>query len=131
MIMGDVSIATDILSGVIDAMDAVGWELTVSGYTEGPLDPLNPGAGRPKTEVNFPLQGFIYEYDDEHIDGTNVLAGDRQSVLSIDGLTDAELKMIAPGSYLIDGTDKYAILKPRLTKVSGVPVVAEAQLRKK
>lgn len=129
--MGDTSLSADILDGVVEAMDAVGWTLSVKYFEEGALDINNPGAGRPKTEVTFDLEGFVYDIEDKSIDGTNIKAGDRKGVLSIKDLTEAQRKKIAFGSYLVDGAVQYHIKSAKFTAVAGVPVVVEVLLRNK
>jgi hypothetical protein len=129
--MGDTQIAADILDGVEDAIATVGWTLTVEGYTLGALNPTNPGIGRSKVATQLIFQGFVYDYDDKDIDGTNVLVGDRAALLSIKGFTASQLALISTDATLLDSSDskRYKIINKNITKVAGVPVVAELQLR--
>lgn len=125
--MGDTSIATDILNAVEETMrDDVGKTLTLRHFTEGSLTPGNPGAGRPQTPVNETCFGIISNFEEKRIDGTVVLKGDMEGVVSLTGLTVEP----APGMKLIDGTIQYEVIYANLPEVAGVKVVAILHLRR-
>lgn len=127
--MGDVNLAQDLLDGVTDALDDVGDTRTMRIITEGLLNISDPGAGRPRTSEDFPVEAFLYDYKDEYIDGKVVLKGDRKALLSIDPLTSAQISGIKQGAKLIDGSDTYTVVSTEKVETAGVTVTIILQIR--
>lgn len=127
--MGDTSVAQDLIDGVKDALEVVGDTSTVRIFTEGALDPLDPGAGRPRTPEDLSIEAFLYDFEDEYIDGTNVLKGDRKAILDVSTLTSIQISGIEQGTTLIDGADSYAIVGTEDIEVAGVVVTMILHVR--
>lgn len=127
--MGDTSIAQDILEGVADALDAVGDTRTMRIITEGALDINDPGAGRPRTPEEFGVEAFLYDYEDEYINGTSILKGDRKAILSIEPLTAAQISGIKQGAKLIDGSDIYTVEGTEGIETAGITVTIILHVR--
>lgn len=127
--MGDLSIAQDLLDGVVDALGDLGDTRTVRIVTEGALDIGDPGAGRPKTNEDVPVEALLYDFEDEYIDGTTVLKGDRKAIISIEPLTVAQVAGIEQGAKLIDGSDIYTIEGTNEIEVAGTPVTIILHVR--
>jgi hypothetical protein len=127
--MGDINIAADILSGVTDALGDLGTSRTVRIFTEGVLDPLNPGAGKPRVSEDFPVEALLYDYKDDYINETSILAGDRKAILSIEPLSQAQIDGIQQGSFVIDGTTTYTVVNLQKIEVAGIIVTIILQIR--
>jgi hypothetical protein len=127
--MGDLSIAQDLIDGVADAMADLGASRTVRIFTEGALTPGDPGAGGARTPENLSVEALLYDYEDQYIDETTVLSGDRKAIISIGPLTVAQIGGIEPGSLLVDGADIYTIVKTGEIEVAGVVVTMILQIR--
>jgi hypothetical protein len=127
--MGDTSIAQDIISGVADALGDVGDTRTLRIVTPGTIDPSNPGAGATPTNADVPVEAIIVDYEERYIDGTLVLAGDKQAVIDLSALSSAQIAGIKPGNFLIDGSVIYKILRPKKYEVAGIPVAVVVQMR--
>lgn len=127
--MGDTSIAQDILEGVADALGDLGTTRIVRVFTEGALNPSDPGAGKPRTPENIDVEALLYDYEDSYINGTSILSGDRKAILSLEPLSLAQINAIQQGSFLIDGTDTYTIVNTGKIEVAGVTVTMVVQIR--
>jgi len=125
--MGDVTIANDILDALSEAFQLdVGKALTLREVSLGSLNPINPGAGRTPTNIDHSAYGIISSYDSKRIDGTLVLKGDMEGILSL-----KELSVVPEvGMRVIDGAVDYEIIRAEIPEVAGVGVVAILQLRK-
>jgi hypothetical protein len=127
--MGDTSIAQDILDGVTDALADLGDTRTVRIFTEGSLDPGDPGAGRPKTPEDVPVEALLYDFEDEYVDGKTVLKGDRNALIDIGQLSAAQLSGIEQGSLLIDGSDNWTVVGKVEVEAAGVTVAVILHVR--
>lgn len=127
--MGDTSIAQDLIDGVTDALADLGDTRTIQIYTEGALDPADPGAGKPKSAEDLSVEALLYDYEDEYINGQTVLRGDRKAIIDIAALTSTQLAGIGQGSIVIDGSDKYTIIGTSAIEVAGVTVTIILQIR--
>lgn len=127
--MGDLTIAADIIEGVVDIMEEVGATLNLRTIVYGDTDIDNPGAAPTETITNTPFEGFMFAIQDEYIDGTSILEGDQNIIVSIDGMTDEVIDAIAPGNYVLDGSKTYSIIRAVPVSVSGVKVVLIIQVR--
>jgi hypothetical protein len=127
--MGDASIAQDLIEGVTDALADLGGTRTVQIYTEGALNPINPGAGKPKIAEDLSVEALLYDYEDSYIDGQTVLRGDRKAIIDIAQLTPTQLSGVAQGAVLIDGSDRYTVVGTSTIEVAGVTVTIILQIR--
>lgn len=127
--MGDPSIAADILAGVTDALADLGDTRTVRIFTEGALTPGDPGAGKPRTPENIPVEALLYDFEDYFSDGTTVKRGDRKAILSLEPLSVAQIESIQQGSFLIDGSDTYTIISTGEVEVAGLTVTMILHIR--
>lgn len=127
--MGDVSIAQDLLDGVADALADVGDTRTMRIITEGSLNLSDPGAGKPRTPEDFLVEALLYDYEDDYIDGTTILAGDRQALLSVEPLTSGQISGIKQGAKLIDGSEIYSVISTNKIETAGIIVTIILQIR--
>jgi hypothetical protein len=127
--VGDVTIAADIIAGVVDIMSEVGSTHTFRFITYGDPSPTDPGA--PPTEVidDTDIEAYTFEFNELYMPDANVIEGELMGILSIDPLTQIQIDEIKPGAYLIDGTDNYSIVKSNIIQVAGVPSTAIVQLK--
>jgi hypothetical protein len=87
-----------------------------------PTKPWNPGA---RTFVAYPAQAVIFPVETEFVDDT-VLSTDEQCLLSGGGLPDE----LTPKDYLVDGTDRYQIVKSEPIKPGDLTLVFTLFLRR-
>lgn len=127
--MGDLTIAQDIIDGVADVMEAVGAVRQLRIFSYGALTPGNPGAGGTETSSSVNIDAVIVDYTDQEINGSTILAGDRQAIIHIGNLTALQLAGIKSGSQVLDGTTVHRIISTQLVEVSGLTVLAIVQLR--
>lgn len=127
--MGDTSIAQDVLDGVADALADLGDTRTVRIFTEGSLNLSDPGAGKPKTPEDVPVEALLYDFEDEYVDGETVLKGDRKAIVDIGQLSAAQLSGIKQGSMLIDGSDNWTIVSKNDIEVAGIIVTIILHIR--
>lgn len=127
--MGDTSIAQDVMDGVTDALGDLGDTRTVRIFTEGPLNLGDPGAGKPKTPENIPVETLLYDFEDEYVDGKTILKGDRNAILDIGQLTPAQLAGVKQGAMLVDGSDNYTIVNTSKIEVAGAVVTIILHIR--
>ncbi|MES0340679.1 MAG: hypothetical protein ABUK08_00025 [Candidatus Humimicrobiaceae bacterium] len=127
--MGDVTLAADIIEGVVDIMIEVGSTHTFRIITYGAPNPSNPGA--PPSEVidDTNIEAYTFDFNEEYMPDANVTEGELMGILSIDPLSQAQIAEIKPGSYLIDGSDTYSVIKSNIIQVAGVPSTAIVQLK--
>lgn len=118
--MGDANIAQDILEGVADALSDLGDSRTVRIFTEGALDLNDPGAGAPRTPEDLPVEALLYDFDDELIDNTAVLKGDRNAIIDLNSLTTGQIDSIGQGSLVVDGSDNYTVVQAHRIEVAGI-----------
>jgi len=127
--MGDITITQDIIEGIVDIMVEVGWTIILRSNVYGAVDIENPGAAPSETIVNTPFEGFIFDIEDKYFNGTSILKGDRNLIVSIDGFTPEQIAAIAPGNYIVDSSDIYSIISAELINVSGLTATVIAQIR--
>lgn len=127
--MGDVTIAQDLIEGVTDALADLGDTRQVRIVSEGVLDPLNPGAGKPRTTTDTDVEALLYDYEDRYINGASVLEGDRQAIIDIAPLTGAQVAALEPGNFLIDGSKIYSIVRATPIEAAGITVTVVLQIR--
>ena len=125
--MGD--LANTILSAVDSALSLVGSTRQVKIITEGALNMSNPGAGKAITTETVNVPAVLYDYKDTQIDGTTILTGDRQAIISILNLTADQKAGILAGNYLIDNSVSYTIIKTTKYEIEGVVVTYVLQIR--
>lgn len=127
--MGDTTIAQDLIDGVADAMATVGDTKTIRIVTEGSLNPSDPGAGKPRTPEDLSVEAFLYDFEDEYVDGTTVLKGDRKAIIDLSQLTSVQIAGIKQGHELIDGSESYKIVAKNPIEVSGLTVTIILHIR--
>jgi hypothetical protein len=127
--MGDQAIADSLLDGVESALAAVGSTRQVKIITDGVIDPADPGAGPAKTEETVDVEAILYDYADQYVNNTSILAGDRRALISIKPLTTAQRAGVATGNRLIDGTKEYSIVDHEDIETAGIPVTIILQIR--
>lgn len=127
--MADSTIPLDIISGIKDGMEDLGWGLKLKIITRGGIDPSNPGAGPTETIDLVDFDGLVFDFDEKWMPGSTIEEGDQMVLITVDKLTEDNLKGIKPGNYIIDGTQIYSIIKSKPIKVAGKVVVAIAQVK--
>jgi len=127
--MGDTSIAQDVIDGVADAMGDLGDTRTIRIFSEGSINLSDPGAGVTRTPENIPVEALLYDFEDEYIDGTTVLKGDRNALIDLAQLTSVQIGGIEQGSLLIDGSDNYTIVSKNEIEVAGVTAALILHIR--
>lgn len=127
--MGDVSIAEDLLDGVVDAMANLGSTRTFRIITAGALDPNNPGAEDADTVENVSVEALLFDFDKKYMPEANVTEGGTMALLSIKPLTDVQVAAIVPGNFLVDGSKAYDIVKSNPIEAAGVIVTVIIQLK--
>lgn len=127
--MGDVSIAQDLLDGVVDALDAVGSTRILRIITVDPIDPNNPGAAPVETPENVNVESLLFDFDKRYMPEANVTEGGLMGILSIEPLTDAQIEAIVPGNFIVDGSTEYDIVKTNPIEAAGVIVTVIVQLK--
>jgi len=122
--MGDTTIATDILSGLADAAAEIGKSIVIrrpSGSSW--INAAKPSLGKSITYTDYVLTVIISDYDDDLIDGTRILYGDRRVIADIKdlGITISTADVFMDNSYAIGGVDDtletFTILTQDLTSV--------------
>ena len=126
--MGDTSIASDILSGVTEAGNAVGKSVTIRRITEGDwVNENQPALGKSTTTKNYTVTAIISKFSERLVDNENIIYGDKEAIIDIDGLDIT----IQPTDLIIDGSDTWQIVGvPNYIEVAGVPVTVILHLRK-
>ena len=127
--MGDLGIPQDIIDGVDDVMVEVGSTFTITIIEYGAVDPDNPGAAPSETPTVIEFEGFLYDIEDNKIDGSTVLRGDQNLLIAVSTLSVAEVGQITPGNYIIRGAESFNIIASEPIKVSGITTVVIAQVR--
>ncbi len=127
--MGDVSIAQDLLDGVVDAMADLGTTRTLRLITVDPVNPLDPGASPVETNEDVSIEALLFGFDKRYMPEANITEGEVMSILSIDPLTDAQVAAITPGNILIDGSRNYEIVKAQPIEAAGIIVTVIVQLK--
>lgn len=127
--MGDITIAQDLLDGVVDAMADLGDTRTLRLITVDPVDPLDPGAAPVEILDDVSVEALLFGFDKRYMPEANVTEGDVMSLLSIEPLTDAQVAQIIPGNLLIDGSKTYEIVKAVPIEAAGVIVTVIVQLK--
>lgn len=127
--MGDVSIAQDLLDGVVDAMADLGTTRTLRLITDDPVDPLDPGASPVETLENLSVEALLFGFDKKYMPEANITEGEVMALLSINPLDDAQVAAIVPGNVLIDGSKNYEIVKAQPIEAAGVIVTVIVQLK--
>lgn len=127
--MGDISIAQDLLDGVVDAMADLGATRTLRIITVDPIDPLDPGAAPVETVENVNVESLLFNFDKRYMPEANVTEGETMALLSVEPLTDAQVEAIVPGNFLVDGSKMYDIVKANPIEAAGVIVTVIVQLK--
>jgi hypothetical protein len=130
--MGDTTIATDILAAVADAADEIGKSAIIRRVSEGDwIDATNKTKGKVKTNTDHTVTVIPVEFEADLIDDTIIQRGDKQVIVSIEGLGID----ITTDDIYIDGTndstdDHWKIINVKPTEVSGSNVVVILHIRK-
>lgn len=140
------TIATDILDGVADAVAELGKSATLRHITYGDwIDSTKPSKGKVTTVNDYTVQIIISDYDAEAVDGSIIQRGDKQVILSLgDIMTDPPdpvppAEPDAPVSativpsvndLIIDGSVTWNVINVSTQEVNGTPVVSVLQVRK-
>ncbi|MGA0608832.1 hypothetical protein [Caldimonas sp. KR1-144] len=66
----------------------------------------------------------VFPYGDKYVDGTQILATDRQAYIAAVGLTEPK-----PGDVLLWGGSGLTVIKTKNIAPAGLPVLYEAQVR--
>jgi hypothetical protein len=127
--MGDLSIAQDLLDGVVDALADLGDTRTLRIITVDPVDPLDPGAAPVETVEDVSVEALLFDFDKKYMPEANVIEGGTMALLSVDPLTDAQVEAIVPGNFLMDGSKAYDIVKTNPIEAAGVIVTVIVQLK--
>lgn len=123
------SISDDIISGIKDGLEDLGWNLTLQGIAYGSVNIDNPGAAPLETSFSKDFKGLVFDFDEKYMPGSTVEEGDRMVLVSVDTLTTQEIAAVKPGNYIIDGSEIYSIIKTAPIKVAGATVVVIAQVK--
>lgn len=127
--MSDVTLATDIILGIEEAMRDAGWLLKLRSIEYGQVDPNNPGAPTSETTVDTDFNGLVFDFDEKYLPGTTVVEGDKMVLVSVEGMAVDKVKSVKAGNYIIDGSEIYSIIKTAPIRVAGSTVVVIAQVK--
>ncbi len=127
--MGDVSIAQDLLDGVVDAMAEVGSTRTLRLISVDPINPLDPGAAPIETNDDVSIEALLFDFDKRYMSEANITEGGVMALLSVEPLTDAQVVAIVPGNVLIDGSRNYKIVRANPIEAAGITVTVIVQLK--
>lgn len=125
--MADLTIAQDILDGVDEIMDTIGKSVTLKTATFGDwIDSTNKTKGKKKVTGTHSTKGFLYNFSDYLIDGTEIKRGDKQAIVSVKDLTIVSDEI----ELLIDGSEQWKVLQAKPIEVSGTITAIILHLRK-
>lgn len=127
--MGDLSIAQDLLDGVVDAMADLGDSRFFRMVTVDPIDPLNPGAAPVETVEDVPVECLLFNFNKKYMPEANVTEGDTMALLSVEPFTDDQVTAICPGNFIVGGSKVYDIVKSNPIEAAGVIVTVIVQLK--
>lgn len=120
------ALAEDFTEAIDDLITEVGGAAVIRSYTLGPLDPLNPGSGKPRTPVNTDVTAAVYDYEEGRIDGTVVQKGDKEAIVSMkDETIDIDTEML-----FIQDSIEWMIIETSKPKINGTIVTVILQVRK-
>lgn len=80
--------------------------------------------------------GLMVEYDNRHIDGTSVLAGDVRILIAVHRRVNESLSLADhlpepnAGDLVTMGSETWRVVRPKILKPAMVPVMFEVQARK-
>lgn len=114
---GDLALTAD------DLLKEFGQPVTIRTQTPGEYDPETGTSAI--TTVDTVGNGCVFDYGTNAIDGTMIVQGDKQLLLSPVGMATP-----ANGSIAIIGDDQWNIVSVKTTAPAGVAVLFECQLRK-
>lgn len=117
--------AFDYASTAVDAAELLaefGATMTLTRITAGVYDPATGEV--PQTTTTHTANGVKLDYEQRHIDGTNILQGDQRVYLD-------PLIAAAPqtGDTLSVGTEVFTVVKSRPLAPAGVVVLHDVQIR--
>ena len=125
--MADLTIAQDILDGVDEIMDTIGKSVTLETATFGDwIDSTNKTKGKKKVTDTHSTKGYLYNFSDYLIDGTEIKRGDKQAIVSVKDLTIISDEI----ELLIDGSEQWKVLQAKPIEVSGTITTIILHLRK-
>lgn len=106
-----------------DLLKEFGQAVTIRTQTPGEYDPETGTSAI--TPVDTVGNGCVFDYGTNAIDGTMIVQGDKQLLLSPVGMATPDI-----GSIAIIGDDQWNIVSVKTTAPAGVAVLFECQLRK-
>lgn len=110
--MGDATIAADILDGVLDVTTEVGKSVVIRRVTEGAfINAAQPTLGKTADSTDdYVVLAIISDYEDDLIDGSRILFGDRRVIVDIKDLaiTISTSDTFLDNSYAIGDVDDAA-----------------------
>lgn len=127
--MSDLTLASDIIMGIEEAMRDAGWVMQIRSTQYGSIDPAHPGAAVTETVIDTNFDGLVFDFDEKYLPGSTIEDGDKMVLVSVDGMIDSIIQSIAPGNYIIDESEIYSIIKTAPIKVAGSTVVVLAQVK--
>lgn len=121
----------EMINAIARNIEVFGTSRTFRVVAQGAVDPNNPGTPPGTTETDIPVNAFIYDYEEQYIDGTTVRRGDRIGIFHTRDLDILQLIAIgsADYSYLIDGSIQYTVVSANFIEMNGQPIMFKMQLR--
>ncbi len=120
--------ANDILDGIQDdLMPEVGFSANLVQRVKGALiDPSDPSQGYSYTDVNYPVEVFVYYPEQQDIDGTLIQENDKMVLVDIKDLT-----VTIDNTYKFnDGSNVWNIAKVEYVPVGDTNATLILQVRK-
>ena len=127
--MGDVTIANATIEAVEIALLTVGEPVQMQFVSLSDIDENDPGAEPTETVVSINVEGFVFNFDETYMPGTNVIEGDSMGLISLADLTDQQVADIGISDRIVVGTAIYEIVKSRPIDIAGKPVTYIFQLK--
>lgn len=96
--MSDLTLASDIILGIEEAMRDAGWSMLLRSIQRGSIDQNNPGAAPTDISVDTAFDGLVFDFDEKYMPGSTVLDGNMMVLVSVDGMSESLIQTIAPVS---------------------------------
>ncbi len=118
-------IANELAEGVVEVLNELGKSITLRKINPGAYDPAT-GTATPTT-VDTVCRGVAINYSDILVNGTSIIAGDRQCYISA-----VSLGAVKPtvGDYIILADGTFVILDPGRVELQDTSVVWKCQIRR-
>lgn len=119
-------IADELASGVVEVLAEIGKSITLRKINPGTYDPATGGTTGAST-ADTTCRAVALNYSDKLVNGTTIIAGDRQCYISAASL-GAVVPAVGDLVILADGT--FIVLDPGRVELQDTSVVWKCQIRR-